>query len=1023
MNRISRRIISLLLSVLMIVALMPLNAFATDAEVASIEVVEGDVLYENASTGYWYTIMWNGGSYEIVDEYYIYAYGRDNVNLKVTYTDGTVKYSNYNWTVDDQYDGYGITSNTFQGEDGVKWTIGGTNIVTFEYMGKTCEYNVQIEENPVESIEVAEGNVLYENAAGYWSTQMRDTVNEEFVTVDEYYVYDYDPYDINLKVTYTDGTVKYSDYEWAIDDQYEDCNISFEDSQGKDDVKWTIGGTNIITFEYMGRTCEYSVQIEENPVASIEVVEGDPLYENTGGYWYTEMWNTEIGRYETVDEYFLYIYDPSNVNLKVTYTDETVKYSDYSDTVDDQYDNYSISHNFPQGTDGVKWTVGGTNTITFEYMGKTCEYNVDILGNPIDEVVGISVTSEEPMELLENIDGHYNKSYGHFEYDVDMYSDELVFEVTLADGTVITGDCDYVECQLADLYFDGDLGALYSAGMGIYMVDLQDEEPWTVGEQIIGFYIGDVICYYYPVVVESPIESLSLKIKDTLIEGIDAQEVYDYWISEDGAYEESPVYWGYTFDELDYDVTVNYKDGTSEVFTKAQWAKEYPDLSKEFISDQSYENQLEVGTNALYARFGNYICDTTFVLEECPYTGISISGDEKLTLTLTREDGTTETQKILFYDGLFVYDYWYGEIYTHMYTDKGMYKCVVSAENEEDATCYQTMKNISISIGTFTSNTLESSKMMTANFVANEVFGDIQMWTLVGNTFPDFDGTLTAENADYLIGLSYFINAVGDTSEYRTSQEYEYDANEDLVSLTQTVDQVKDRLTKVFNIDVSGFDFTQLESYNDGNLKVYVMTGYGYNTDLDYLRTPVSCKYDSENEQWTVSRYLCDDQKHEVILDKDFKVDSINLVEPTELEITEVSNFVVDAETDYITNIQPTTTVGELEDNFRNDSASIAVVDKDGDALERGYLATGDKVQLMDGTTVIDEKVIVVLGDTSGDGKVRAGDATKVLNQIVDGGALAGAYLAAADASGDGKVRAGDATKILNYIVDGVALG
>ncbi len=143
----------------------------------------------------------------------------------------------------------------------------------------------------------------------------------------------------------------------------------------------------------------------------------------------------------------------------------------------------------------------------------------------------------------------------------------------------------------------------------------------------------------------------------------------------------------------------------------------------------------------------------------------------------------------------------------------------------------------------------------------------------------------------------------------------------------------------------------------------------------------------------------------------------------TDIMLKQDSSLTLDYVNSYVTDIQPTTTVETLKSNLQNDETSIQVVDKSGVVVERDYLATGDKVQLVDVTTVIDEKVIVVLGDTSGDGKVRAGDATKALNQIVDGCALAGPYLAAADASGDGKVRAGDATKILNYIVDGVALG
>ena len=139
------------------------------------------------------------------------------------------------------------------------------------------------------------------------------------------------------------------------------------------------------------------------------------------------------------------------------------------------------------------------------------------------------------------------------------------------------------------------------------------------------------------------------------------------------------------------------------------------------------------------------------------------------------------------------------------------------------------------------------------------------------------------------------------------------------------------------------------------------------------------------------------------------------------IEVKETSAYV--DEGDYLTKITPNTTIDTLKDNLENDEATIKVFDKDGNALARENLATGDKVQLIAGDTVLDERVIVVLGDTSGDGKVRAGDATKVLNQIIDADTLTGAYAAAADASGDGRIRAGDATKILNHITSGATLG
>ena len=58
-----------------------------------------------------------------------------------------------------------------------------------------------------------------------------------------------------------------------------------------------------------------------------------------------------------------------------------------------------------------------------------------------------------------------------------------------------------------------------------------------------------------------------------------------------------------------------------------------------------------------------------------------------------------------------------------------------------------------------------------------------------------------------------------------------------------------------------------------------------------------------------------------------------------------------------------------------------------------------------------------VVGDANGDGKVRIGDATTILNYIV-GTTSDNFNEKAADANGDGKIRIGDATTVLNIIVN-----
>ena len=419
MKKMLTKQLSLLLAFVMIISLVPMSAFATEVSVAKIEVVEGDILYENAG-GKYVDSIWNPntGGYEACEEYYYYQYDTSNVDIKITYSDGSVKYSYYSYWPDYSVEEW-ITCTNSQ-DEGAKWTKNGNNKITFEYMGKTCDYNVQILDNPVVSIAVVEGDPVYEGAYAYYNDYM--FVEEGYyMEWPEYGIYGYNSEFVNLKITYVDGSVKYSNYEWLPDEDIDyDINAyTFQDHEGR---QWIKGGTdNTVVFEYMGKTCEYNVEIAENPVASIEVVEQEALYENTNGYWHTGMVYEDLPA--TAEEYYHYGMDPTFVNLKVTYTDGTIKYSNYEYAdIDDEYIHYEISYDdCDQGYNGVIWTVGGTNLMTFEYMGKTCEYNVQIQETPVAS-----------LEIL--------KVPAQTEYEYDFYPNltEIQVEIEYKDGTKTT---------------------------------------------------------------------------------------------------------------------------------------------------------------------------------------------------------------------------------------------------------------------------------------------------------------------------------------------------------------------------------------------------------------------------------------------------------------------------------------------------------------------------------------------------------------------------------------------------------
>lgn len=76
--------------------------------------------------------------------------------------------------------------------------------------------------------------------------------------------------------------------------------------------------------------------------------------------------------------------------------------------------------------------------------------------------------------------------------------------------------------------------------------------------------------------------------------------------------------------------------------------------------------------------------------------------------------------------------------------------------------------------------------------------------------------------------------------------------------------------------------------------------------------------------------------------------------------------------------------------------------------------ANSYKVEQVEATLTIEG---FLLGDANGDGKVRIGDVTAILNYIVN--IMSGNFqVKAADANFDGRIRIGDATAVLNLIVD-----
>ena len=337
----------------------------------------------------------------------------------------------------------------------------------------TAEAEVNVVENPVESVRVEATETLIENWTGDWEEYWEDEDSVEFFYYDTYYAFPY------YTITYKDGTV-YEGFDDAISDQTGYYPYDIDTQYGNPCVV----GKNTAKASFLGVECEYEVEVVETPVASIEAVPTFPLYENYNGYWAEKL--TEDG----TEEYFEYSVVDSLPVFTVTFKDGEVVEGTTEEIwfltgedfviVNDQYDNH--------------WTLG-ENTAKFVYMGCEVSFPVEVVKDTV-----VSVTGEPMTYLIEKYSGFWENNVDeegnetkYFWYDV--YEAEPMFTITYEDGSTFTGT---------------DEEIYWKTGVWTYDYTEQFANPWVVGENTANMsYLGHEFEVVFEV-QESPVESVVL---------------------------------------------------------------------------------------------------------------------------------------------------------------------------------------------------------------------------------------------------------------------------------------------------------------------------------------------------------------------------------------------------------------------------------------------------------------------------------------------------------------------------------
>jgi hypothetical protein len=269
-----------------------------------------------------------------------------------------------------------------------------------------CTFDVEIIENPIESIMVEEFT-LTEFADGYWSSRYNNETGKE-----EDYFYYYINEEINFSVKLKDGEVIYSDRgPILINDEWYNININIDQynqplKQGKNEISVSILGIE--------GTC--IVNVLESPVKEV-IVDDISVIENAKGD-FAEHYIPETDSFEEI-----FIYDLSDIEFTVIFKDGTRRRSSNGEV---SYDGkvYRLDvegqHNNPLKL--------GDNELDFKLGGYSGNFNVTVKKSPIKSVIF------EPIYIVEKTNGYFvDETRNTFEYL--LTGEDFSCTVELADGS------------------------------------------------------------------------------------------------------------------------------------------------------------------------------------------------------------------------------------------------------------------------------------------------------------------------------------------------------------------------------------------------------------------------------------------------------------------------------------------------------------------------------------------------------------------------------------------------------------
>ena len=544
------------------------------------------------------------------NEYYDYDINYANPMITVKFSDNTeTEKSLSDW----RNEGAEIYQLPIFAEGENLWKAGSHKyLLTYLEYSLTCYMDVTVAKNPIDSISavITGKNSFYENTHGYIN---KDENGEEYY----YYSADWIMREIfmpTLTVNYNDGrgsvTVKYGD--WDSFQEQTGYHIEISDSQYA--KHWTLG-ENTLTLSYLGIECELPFTIKEFPIKSISAAATATIAE---GDTYTRHITYEDGS-EISYEY----YEP-----ELTHPTITLTLADNTTEVYEWENYYEISEKYglhlyfesEQSAD-VKWEAG-VHTATVCFGNLTADFEVEIIGNPIESFSVIP--TKKLIENINGVNGEDENGNSYFNYYIFDTQPRYIIKLKNENEPRI-----YESWQSYQIYQD--------FGASVSIIDNQSyNNQFKLGKNTLEAKFMGLTTDYVFEITENPISEITVKPNGALYLGcnktvdINNKEIYDLY-------------------SIEYTVTVKYKDKSTAVYSSL--SDLYAETGYSLVFDT--DNQIESPWNeaGIYTVKASLLgIETSFQIEmrEPPYVDILISEvGNKLTITLTRNDNQKEEYSVL----------------------------------------------------------------------------------------------------------------------------------------------------------------------------------------------------------------------------------------------------------------------------------------------------------------------------------------------------------------------------------------